>query len=159
VTCSDCHTSGSMSAAKGPHGSSAQFLLDPAYPVKWSTANLGKTTATGVRDDAAIICIKCHDLRNSNNVHNMAWLSSQPHAQGQCNGCHVAIPHGWKRPRLLVTSSDPAPYNQIPVDWRINGMIGWSMRSHGASGWQMQDCQAGCTSYLGHNTPKANMMP
>jgi len=159
VTCSDCHTSGSMSAAKGPHGSSAQFLIDPAYPVKWSTANLGKTTATGVRDDAAIICIKCHDLRNSNNVHNMAWLSSQPHAQGQCNGCHVAIPHGWKRPRLLVTSSDPAPYNQIPVDFRIHGMIGWSMRSHGANGWLMEDCQAGCTSYLGHNTPKANMMP
>jgi hypothetical protein len=23
-------------------------------------------------------------------------------AAGHCRNCHVAIPHGWKRPRLLV---------------------------------------------------------
>jgi len=30
--------------------------------------------------------------------------------QGNCVSCHVAIPHGWKRPRLLVSENDPAPY-------------------------------------------------
>ena len=29
---------------------------------------------------------------------------------GNCVSCHIAIPHGWKRPRLLVYSNDPAPY-------------------------------------------------
>jgi hypothetical protein len=30
--------------------------------------------------------------------------------QANCVSCHIAIPHGWKRPRLLVYESDPAPY-------------------------------------------------
>jgi hypothetical protein len=33
---------------------------------------------------------------------------------GACRDCHVAVPHGWKRPRLIVFSSDPAPYNIGP---------------------------------------------
>jgi hypothetical protein len=35
-------------------------------------------------------------------------------AAGHCRNCHVAIPHGWKRPRLLVYETDPAPYNIGP---------------------------------------------
>lgn len=35
-------------------------------------------------------------------------------ASGHCRNCHVAIPHGWKRPRLLVYETDPAPYNIGP---------------------------------------------
>ncbi|MEN6430936.1 MAG: hypothetical protein ABFC80_08890, partial [Coriobacteriales bacterium] len=33
---------------------------------------------------------------------------------GACRDCHVAIPHGWKRPRLIVYYDDPAPYNAGP---------------------------------------------
>jgi hypothetical protein len=32
--------------------------------------------------------------------------------QGNCVSCHVAIPHGWKRPRLLVSERDPYPYKR-----------------------------------------------
>jgi len=33
---------------------------------------------------------------------------------GACRNCHIAIPHGWVRPRLMVYSTDPAPYNIGP---------------------------------------------
>ncbi|MHB8740215.1 MAG: hypothetical protein ACYC62_03500, partial [Coriobacteriia bacterium] len=35
-------------------------------------------------------------------------------ASGHCRNCHVAIPHGWSRPRLLVYETDRAPYNIGP---------------------------------------------
>ena len=32
----------------------------------------------------------------------------------QCVNCHIGIPHGWKRPRLLVdTDQDTAPYVSV----------------------------------------------
>jgi hypothetical protein len=164
VTCTDCHTSGSASAAKGPHGSSVAFGIDPDYPVDWTSAMLDRDEASGVYGNAQIICAKCHNLQNSNNVHNSWGLgSNQPHGHSwgsQCRGCHTAIPHGWKRPRLLTQVSDPAPYNQIQYGYsRWLGIQGVVIRSHGPTGWVSSDCQAGCTSYLSHSTPKANMMP
>jgi hypothetical protein len=33
---------------------------------------------------------------------------------GACRDCHIAVPHGWKRPRLIVYSSDGLPYNAGP---------------------------------------------
>ena len=79
------------------------------------------------------ICQKCHKLTNSfqglsiegngrgfrdNNLNYMG-MSNEAHmehhndmvtGQGNCVSCHIAIPHGWKRPRLLVYESDPASY-------------------------------------------------
>jgi hypothetical protein len=76
-----------------------------------------------------MICQKCHKLMNplqgipaqtragrsqqgfglSNEAH-MEHHADQILGQGNCIACHIAIPHGWKRPRLLVNSDDPAPY-------------------------------------------------
>jgi hypothetical protein len=79
------------------------------------------------------ICQKCHKLTNSfqglgiegngrgarDNALNYMGMSNEAHmehhndmvtGQANCVSCHVAIPHGWKRPRLLVYESDPAPY-------------------------------------------------
>lgn len=88
------------------------------------------------------LCMKCHKLVNSfqgigiegnargnrSNALNFMGFSNYPHmehhadmitGQGNCVSCHVAIPHGWKRPRLLVYESDPAPYK---VQWVFAGM-------------------------------------
>jgi hypothetical protein len=75
------------------------------------------------------ICQKCHKLVNYKQgypiqnrsgrsqqgmgVSNTAHMEHHPDqilGQANCVSCHIAIPHGWKRPRLLVYSSDPAPY-------------------------------------------------
>jgi len=98
----------------------------------------GETTQTGTGYASAtktgrFICQKCHKLANSyqglsiegngrgfrDNNYNYIGMSNEAHmehhndlttGQGNCVSCHIAIPHGWKRPRLLVYESDPAPY-------------------------------------------------
>jgi hypothetical protein len=80
------------------------------------------------------ICQKCHKLVNpyqgipaadgnshggrGNNL-NYIGYSNEIHMEhhgnaitgvADCVSCHVAIPHGWRRPRLLVYESDSAPY-------------------------------------------------
>jgi hypothetical protein len=96
------------------------------------TKSLSATASTGYSSgDVPIrmICQKCHKLTNyhqgepaqsragrskldmglSNEAH-MEHHGDQILGQANCVGCHAAIPHGWKRPRLLVYSTDPAPY-------------------------------------------------
>jgi len=79
------------------------------------------------------ICQKCHKLVNPyqgitsaannsrNNNLNYIGYSNEVHMEhhgnvitgaANCISCHIAIPHGWVRPRLLVYASDPAPYMQ-----------------------------------------------
>jgi hypothetical protein len=96
----------------------------------------------GNSDPKRFICQKCHKLVNSfqgqaiegngrgnrSNALNYMGFSNYPHmehhgdtinGQGNCVSCHVAIPHGWKRPRLLVSERDPAPYKR---QWVFAGM-------------------------------------
>jgi hypothetical protein len=75
------------------------------------------------------ICQKCHKLTDTltgypsqnrsgrsqqgQGVSNSAHMEHHPDqilGQANCVSCHVAIPHGWTRPRLLVYETDPAPY-------------------------------------------------
>lgn len=74
----------------------------------------------GTTGPTAVICAKCHDLENfsaasgavegantAHDAHHMDQVDGSP----QCVNCHIAIPHGWIRPRLLVdTDVDAAPY-------------------------------------------------
>ncbi|MHB8805911.1 MAG: hypothetical protein ACYC7C_11890, partial [Coriobacteriia bacterium] len=99
--------------------------------------NIGIPASTGYSmanaDPSRFICQKCHKLTNSfqgqgiegngrgnrSNALNYMGFSNYPHmehhadqitGQSNCVSCHVAIPHGWKRPRLLVSERDTAPY-------------------------------------------------
>jgi hypothetical protein len=48
---------------------------------------------------------------------------------GACRDCHVAIPHGWKRPRLIVYYDDPAPYNIGPSVYEGEPVTGTDLGS------------------------------
>ena len=77
----------------------------------------------------SVICAKCHDLYNAG-TGDIGWsnYAHEHHANrpmvgatnlgregaGACRDCHIAIPHGWVRPRLIVYSTDAAPYNIGP---------------------------------------------
>jgi len=114
------------------------------------------------------ICQKCHKLASpfqgvsiegnarglrSNNFAYMGF-SNEVHmehhgdtinGQGNCISCHIGIPHGWKRPRLLVYESDPAPYkvDQLPLNSTVvaNGISypnagNWAYFANtGTNGW------------------------
>lgn len=102
-------TNGTASGIKvAPRGSAGTFL-------NTNQANM----LDGTTGSNAVICAKCHRLETvvpagtnqgqsgqiypivtgANTAHNS---HHQDTAVGQCVSCHVAIPHGWKAPRLLV---------------------------------------------------------
>jgi hypothetical protein len=115
------------------------------------------------------ICIKCHKLTNSyqglgiagngrgfrDNLLNYMGMSNEAHmehhndlitGQGNCVSCHVAIPHGWNRPRLLVYESDSAPYK---VQYYFPN---YSSSSTQSAVYQLnQDLSGGNWGYLGWN--------
>ena len=141
ITCQGCHT---HLDSVGPHGAAANWDIDPAFTADYKEAALdaespvGMTVLESVPGTVAlspdgeegdnIICSKCHDLVNDNNmgtvmstVPGRGWSNtghSSHHAegtntkwgQGDCVACHLAVPHGWKRPRLLVYASDGLAY-------------------------------------------------
>lgn len=151
LTCSDCHTYNGASA-KGPHGSTAKFLIDSNYTGSYQTEYLTNTTA-GIAGGA--VCEKCHTNLTStvagyNNVHSDG--NHQGTTNGKCINCHIKIPHGWKRPRLIGYTSDPAPYAALICN-------GISARAYTPSGWSDPYC--GTTNACGTHasSPTAPVWP
>ena len=148
MSCSDCHTSEIVGQAKGPHGSSVKFMIDPNYPDYWADATLDANSPTGVAGN--IICSKCHTLMgdNDNWIHRASGISAtRVHSNWSmgCRACHVAVPHGWKRPRLLGVSTDPEPYRTKTHNTK-EALKKISVRSRPTGSWQQADCEVGCSS-------------
>jgi len=131
VTCSGCHGD-SGTDARGPHGSSMPYMIDSAYTTSWETAQLG-TLST-------LICSKCHNS-NYDNMNGTHGESDHSGSDGRCIACHVRIPHGWKRPRLLGYTTDPAPYRSL-------NLTGITLKSYTYNNWNESDCgQTGCDEH------------
>lgn len=142
--CTDCHSGGDSGSA-GPHGSSNGFVL----VAPWNP-DTGQANATGKRgsDTSTHLCFKCHDYNfyagggtgatskfsngGKGNLH-----AESGHRAG-CAACHGAVPHGYFRRGLLVTTGDGAPYN---VGVKITSI---SMAQVGA--WRKGSCAtvSGC---------------
>lgn len=123
--CSDCHgedataTTWSAPSASGPHGSNNPFITTGA----WS-ANTGKSTTSD-------LCFRCHDYNtfingdapntkfsassNTLDLHKRHVGDQTGAATNYCMNCHVGVPHGWKRPSLIVLQGDGAPYEVVNV--------------------------------------------
>lgn len=120
MTCDDCHTSSDKNGPQGPHGSTVEHILAAVFD-----------TATGNAGTQNHLCFKCHSFnvygeggtagasatgfsRGGTNLHTDHMEGSKPGAGRKvtCVDCHSAVPHGWSRRALLVTSSDPGPYNE-----------------------------------------------
>lgn len=155
VTCDACHA---YSGTTGPHGATMKVNVDPAYPNPFRvvngsesfTAQLSNSSPTGMSmaknggTAAKIICEKCHNLRTgSGSWSNVAHKEHDDRGRegAYCNQCHVAIPHGWGRPRLLGYTTDATPYRTSS-----GGLQRVSIKSYTPNGWQKSDCGAGCSS-------------
>lgn len=167
LTCTSCHSNETASAARGPHGSSAKWIIDPAYGRDWRTIGLGSqgaegmvymngSTATAASD---VICAKCHDLYDGTNWahegHSRSdhWLNGGDNCR--CVDCHIAIPHGWKTPRLLMSGAVNSAY-LAPMAGRTNPASGapYTVRiransNYTPSTWQKDDCgaQGACSTH------------
>ncbi|MHB8762535.1 MAG: hypothetical protein ACYC6J_09200, partial [Coriobacteriia bacterium] len=175
MTCTDCH-SNTTASAKGPHGSTARWLIDPAYPVSYNRSGGGESNtpqlsnnsptgmslARGGTAAAGIICEKCHGVPNLDVVNRVhADHNDRGIEGGYCRHCHVGIPHGWKRPRLIGYTTDPEPYRA----WGTSsgpgtgnyGTVQIALKNYTPSGWLESDCSAGCAS--GRHPNQANPWP
>ena len=146
MTCTDCHTNtqNALTQAQGPHGSAAEWLIDPAYPNWTSATYLDSGRDSGI--SSTVICAKCHyDLDNANQVHN----EHTGRTNGRCQACHTPVPHGWKRPRLLAYTDDPLPYRARGTDTDPDRALNRVKRvniGNVDSGWEEQYCN-GCNKH------------
>jgi hypothetical protein len=138
MTCTDCHTNAQESATQaiGPHGSSAAWIIAPwgsnTTIADWKTTTISTTRASGMSNDTNI-CAKCHtNLDTANDIHP----SHNSPARGQCNYCHTAVPHGWRRPRLIGYTTD-GPYSSA----RLSAI---ALRNYSPTGWNKAYCNASC---------------
>ncbi len=160
--CSDCHGADNEASGdpKGPHGSSYKYLLKGAnkyWPVNASAAlyTLGNNNATDA-NLAGLFCRNCHPLRaaTSNTWYNNVHLEHSGPQLGNvaCVACHLAVPHGGKRSRLIGYASDVSPYNYNPTGTYTTGKLSPSGFKKAATptGYQKSDCYstvAGCTTH------------
>jgi hypothetical protein len=148
LTCTSCHTNETAGDAKGPHGSAVQWLIDPAYPTPWRQTYLQDDDTNGMFGTP--ICDKCHDLTNSSgeasNSAHAKWSQHGGSSSKPCTTCHISVPHGWKRPRLLGSRAyDSAPY--ATTNSGITYLRG--DRSHSLSSGIAQWTQSDCSTTLG----------
>ncbi|MDA8244850.1 MAG: hypothetical protein M0025_12130 [Elusimicrobia bacterium] len=117
--CSDCHDSDVAADPKGPHGSAGTWLKkgpNVYWPRDAALAlyTLGANNTTDAHL-AGLFCRNCHPLRsatantwynNAHQEHSGAQVSNVP-----CVACHVVVPHGSRRGRLIGYAAESAPYN------------------------------------------------
>lgn len=148
LTCSECHTNSNAAQARGPHGSGVYSLLrSGSGATAWYTTTLGTWTS------AQNVCSNCHQ-QGSNNVH-----SNGNHTSYTCDRCHVKIPHGWKRPRMLIRYGidNPGGTSTSYVTGTSGSLVGFRQTSGGATTWVEGECNAGC--YNGHGLASGSQYP
>ena len=121
MACSDCHGSDVPSDPQGPHGSAGPRLLKGPRALWPANASGGLWTLNDVRNDANnwsgdLFCVNCHPLYSGgkwlNNAHAAHdGLTLDDGKGARCVNCHVAIPHGSQRSRLIGYDVELAPYN------------------------------------------------
>ncbi|MBU4242704.1 MAG: hypothetical protein KKF52_05735 [Nanoarchaeota archaeon] len=112
--CSDCHGEDG-GTVKGPHGSDRDNILEGYWPKNAAAAfyTLGNV-------DSNCLCINCHVVTNTNDVHE-----DNNHSTSKCVNCHVGLPHGINRKRLIAYVADLAPYDYGDANAEITAYT-WS---------------------------------
>jgi hypothetical protein len=136
MMCSDCHNTDGV-AAQGPHGSANQFMLKGANAANWPNVQLSAGTTSW--------CANCHTMTLSNNgVHTQG-----NHSGYQCYRCHVVIPHGSKRSRLIGDRNNmPARY---AYQNNLNNMdITGFTKGNPSTSYSESNCGVGSGCYSSH---------
>nr|WP_279342883.1 cytochrome c3 family protein [Geothrix paludis] len=129
MMCSDCHNTDGA-AAQGPHGSANQFMLKGANSANWPNVTLQNFSTSW--------CANCHTTF-SNDPHGGHHLSYP------CYDCHVVIPHGSLRSRLIGDRTNmPTRY---AYQNNLNNMqIQGFQKASSMSSYTDKYCQAACDS-------------
>lgn len=164
--CSDCHGNDqtvSTTIPDGPHGSTQKFMLKGTNQF-WPTKSDGVTlwalndfTTTG--PPVGLFCVNCHPMKSGatwqNNVHR-EHAPSGINGGGQlgstrapCVMCHLAVPHGSKRGRLIGYTNDVAPRKYSGTGLNTLVLLGFK-KATGPNNYNKSNCystQSGCTTH------------
>jgi predicted CXXCH cytochrome family protein len=178
--CSDCHGNDALVSTTepgGPHGSNRKFMLrgTTAKPsAQYWPLNAGGTNVWTLRDVSGntnswstnLFCVGCHPLYSgtawNNNAHTQhstrnVTIGGKAYVGIPCVSCHVAVPHGSKRSRLIGYKSDVAPYAYFDgTAGNINVILGFK-KAATRTGYGTGNCQStqtGCSG--GHNGAVTN---
>ncbi|MBI5193521.1 MAG: cytochrome C, partial [Nitrospirae bacterium] len=145
--CSDCHGTDAEASTdpKGPHGSSYKYMLKGTgkyWPTKSDGSTLWRLNTTDAQN-TDLFCKNCHPIYDGswkNNAHS-GMASRNPY----CVNCHVAVPHGSKRSRLIGYNSDPAPYDYNNSYLGITGF----KKAGSPTGYAQSNCSTNCGGHGG----------
>ncbi len=128
--CSDCHGANNESlGADGPHGSTIPYMLKGTgkyWPTKSDGTTLWRLRETDITDNDDLFCKNCHVLYDSGEGN---W-TNYPHDRMNedrvgsamyCVNCHIVIPHGARRSRLIGYEDDPSVANPDVAPYNYNG--------------------------------------
>ncbi len=154
IHCADCHGE-SAANLDGPQGAATNITMLEGFTTRWIDQTNNQNIAT------TLICNRCHNIALGT-ASTSAHKSNGGHVgtgsnNGRCINCHIAIPHAWKRPKLLARAqTDPVPYVVTPLNTSTTTSLnGWGTSSNLASTTfnSSGNCNsAGCRSHSGSNT-------
>jgi predicted CXXCH cytochrome family protein len=147
--CSDCHGNDeatSTNVPQGPHGSSQKSMLTGTGQY-WPEAPGGALwTLADVRDnakewDTKLFCANCHPMKSGSDfLNNVHAKDDHQAADVTCITCHVAVPHGAKRSRLIGYASDVPPYNYNGVNPYDKLVVTGFQKASGPTAYIKEDC-------------------
>ena len=151
--CSDCHGADSENSTdpKGPHGATYKYMLKGTgkyWPASSSSTLFSLNDIKNNQNNwsTELFCVNCHPMYSggtwyskSHNEHEDRQLG--PDNKMSCVYCHVAVPHGSDKGRLIGYSTDPAPYN-YSNRLRITSFT----KANGPNAYQKNNCSTvtGC---------------
>lgn len=168
VTCSDCHDM--PSAMTGPQGAAVTIYITPGYSAteysnpttgtfQFDPYNVDPTHTPNPVGYKPVICYKCHTIFSGSIPGTLGVGGTARHdlhkwhtagaMAAYCTDCHVAIPHAWNRPRLLLrtatNATDTAPLDSWPyASGKRPGLLGLKLQSIvGNSGPSRSGCAVG----------------
>ncbi len=172
--CSDCHGSDqavSATVPDGPHGSARKFMLKGSTTTPnaqywpnnaggtavWTLANVRNNTNSWSTN---LFCVNCHPIYTGGTWMNTAHsehatrnvtIGGQAYTGIPCVSCHVTVPHGSKRGRLIAYRTDVPPYNYLDVN-RANVQLAivTGYKKAARNSYSKSNCystQSGCTTH------------
>ena len=144
MMCSDCHnTDAASSAAQGPHGSAAVYMLRGPNTLWPPTVRFNSGTSLQTAYGTSF-CANCHTYTSNNSAHSEHSTRSL-----YCYSCHILVPHGGKLGRLIgdgrSASAMPSryAYNNAKTNMFVNGFTKTTYNNY-------QD--SSCSTSCGHHS-------
>ncbi len=164
MQCSDCHQAGSSSKFMLVDGTSWPYRPDTGK--FWTLGDVARNQGSW---QTKLNCAKCHPIMSSGRWFNAAHAEDDHYEDGYtfggvsyngapCVSCHVAVPHGAKRSRLIGYVTDPAPFQAVQSNGTKMGTLK-GFRKTSPMNYDKENCWSTVNACDDHNDMKMTYEP